>query len=555
MNGNGNGSGAATPDPGPDPDPDPDPEQLTGAAIRALGAAPGIVFRGHRAHEGRRPLPRPAPHLRHSPGEDTTALRGVADGLALRLTRTDAALHARMRPEQAVERLLFDALEQFRAESLAPATRPGTARNLRERHALWARGFHQAGLTEGARGLLLYTALEMCRSRLTGQPVLAATEDLIEATRGALGPALGHALAGLRRHRHDQAAYAPHALAVAEAVAALLEEAAGEGEEDGSADEESPFSLLLEDDPAADADGTGQGGTAGSTGQGPGHAQDAYRVFTTAHDQERAAGGLLRAELAREYRGVLDTRIRREGLATPRLARRLHALLATPAPDGWDGGHEEGRLDARQLARLVVSPTERNLYRAERAGLRTDAAVTFLVDCSGSMKRHREHLAARLDVWARALEHAGAACEILGFTTASWNGGRARRDWLRAGRPPHPGRVAERLHLVFKDGDTSYRRARPGIAALLKADLYREGIGGEAVEWAAARLRARAEARRVLLVLSDGGLAQGPSFLDAHLKEVAARTELELYGLPVEGDLTPYFAPLPRDFPFAPFDR
>lgn len=38
--------------------------------------------------------------------------------------------------------------------------------------------------------------------------------------------------------------------------------------------------------------------------------------------------------------------------------------------------------------------------------------------------------------------------------------------------------------MVFKDAETPWRRARPAIAALLKADLFREGIDGEAVNWA-----------------------------------------------------------------------
>ncbi|WP_446917464.1 cobaltochelatase CobT-related protein, partial [Klebsiella pneumoniae] len=91
------------------------------------------------------------------------------------------------------------------------------------------------------------------------------------------------------------------------------------------------------------------------------------------------------------------------------------------------------------------------------------------------------------------------ATEVLGFTTGGWNGGRAWQEWLRAGRPPEPGRLNEIRHLVFKDADRSWRRARPGIAALLKADLYREGIDGEAVSWAVQRLLARPEQRRVLV--------------------------------------------------------
>ena len=59
------------------------------------------------------------------------------------------------------------------------------------------------------------------------------------------------------------------------------------------------------------------------------------------------------------------------------------------------------------------------------------------------MKAFSEPVAVLVDVFARALELAGVGCEVLGFTTASWNGGRARRDWVRAGRPPNPGRLNE----------------------------------------------------------------------------------------------------------------
>ncbi len=51
--------------------------------------------------------------------------------------------------------------------------------------------------------------------------------------------------------------------------------------------------------------------------------------------------------------------------------------------------------------------------------------MTLLIDCSGSMKQHNEPVALIADVLARALEQAGVVVEVLGFTTAAWNGGRA----------------------------------------------------------------------------------------------------------------------------------
>jgi len=154
-----------------------------------------------------------------------------------------------------------------------------------------------------------------------------------------------------------------------------------------------------------------------------------------------------------------------------------------------------------------------------------------------------------LDMFARALDLAGASCEILGFTTASWNGGRARKDWLRAGRPPVPGRLNEVRHLVVKSADDSWRSARLAIAGLLKLDLYREGVDGEAVEWACTRLAGRDEHRRILVVISDGSpmdaatsLANGEYYLDRHLREVLARDrDVDICAVGVGLDLSAYY--------------
>jgi len=225
--------------------------------------------------------------------------------------------------------------------------------------------------------------------------------------------------------------------------------------------------------------------------------------------------------------------------------------LAVPVRDGWDGAQEEGHIDGRRLAQLIATPTERRLFRTERREPVADCIVSVLIDCSGSMKEHIESVAVFVDVLVRALEQAGVASELLGYTTNTWNGGRAQRDWVRAGRPAHPGRLNEACHLVLKDADTPWRHARPAIAALLRADLFREGIDGEAVDWAIRRLQARSEVRRLLIVISDGSpmdsatnLANDAHYLDHHLKDVVARHEqagAAVIGVGVGLDLSPYY--------------
>ncbi|HEY8710542.1 MAG TPA: cobalt chelatase [Burkholderiaceae bacterium] len=531
-------------------------EELCAATIRALSGERDLHFRGRRLHRGRRALPLFAPHL-HPAIEtaDFGSFRGAADGLALRLANSDAALHRSLCPKDPVERMVFELLEQIRAESLVPAGMPGVRHNLRHCFEAWSLAFHHANLTDGARGILLYTVAQMCRARVTGESVVEATEDLLEATRAALGPMIGVALAGLRRDRADQAAYAPHALSIARTVAKMLhsagDEAGDEARDDDDSDEDPWAAFSLLHDHGDDLDESVATAVSGRSLVLEG-AEDGYRIFTTAYDRQVDAINLVRKELLKEYRERLDQRIAGLGVNVAHLARDLKALLAVPARDGWDGGQEEGHIDGRRLAQLISSPTERRLFRIEREEPLGDCLVSVLIDCSGSMKEHVEFIAVLIDVLVRALEQAGVASEVMGFTTGAWNGGRARRDWVRAGRPTHPGRLNEACHIVFKEADTSWRRARPSIAALLKADLFREGIDGEALDWAMRRINARTEERRLLIVVSDGSptdsatnLANDAHYLDHHLKDVVARHEqagTEIYGVGVGLDLSPYYS-------------
>lgn len=527
-------------------------EELCAASIRALTGMPDLYFRGQRLHRGSRALPSFAPHLHPSlEDDDFDSFRGAADGLALRLSYSDAALHARLCPEDPVERLLFDLLEQFRVESLAATHLPGVRRNLRHRFDQWSLAYHHSGLNESARGILLYATAQACRSHVSGEPPLALTEELIDGTRGMISRRITRDLAALRRQRHDQAAYAVHALNIARTIGALMH---SRDDERGSTtpeaeDMRSSFRLFF-DSNKNEHEGFAIAGSGVSRVIEA--ATDGYRVYTRTYDREVYADALVRRELLTGYRERLDKRIAAQGINLTRLARDLKALLATPALDGWDSAQEEGVIDGRRLAQLVSSPAERRLFRSDRQQPLADCLVSFLIDCSGSMKQHIESVAVLVDVFARALELAGVGSEILGFTTGAWSGGRAQRDWQRAGRPAHPGRLNELCHMVFKAADTPWRRARPAIAALLKPELFREGIDGEAVDWACSRMQHRSEQRRVLLVVSDGSpmdsathLANDPHYLDHHLREVVMRQEqartAALFGIGVGLNLSPYY--------------
>lgn len=530
-------------------------EALCGAAVRALTGEPALDVRARALYRGQARLALHAPHLSTPPThDDPVGRRGIADGMALRWCLSDWQLHRARQPAAPVQRLVFELLEQLRVEALVPAHLPGMAQNLVRRFSDWSQAFHHAGLSDTALGNLLYTVAQVCWARLNARPVLEETADFIEATRAGIVPLIGHDLAALKRHLRDQAAYADAALSIARTVDALI------GAADGTARDavvtppddrrlRSRLRLLLdfEDSDAADSAAVTDGRRSPSQS-----GDDGYRVFTSRYDTEVDAATLVRPAMLGELRARLDQRVRAQRINVLRLARQLAAVFAEPARDGWTFGEEEGRIDGRRLAQLVSSPAERRLFRGEHWQPRPRAQVSLLIDCSGSMKAHIEPVAVFVDVFGRALSQAGVGVEVLGFTTGAWNGGRAQRDWLASGRPARPGRLNEARHIVYKDADSCWRTARPALAAMLKPDLFREGMDGEAVDWACGRMGRRAASRRILIVVSDGcpmdaatGLANDPLYLERHLQAVVARrereAEIEIIGLGVGLDLRRYY--------------
>ena len=528
-------------------------EQRTPLAVPAEVSAVQGLNAGSHLKSPPHALPQ---HIASLPDVATVvSFRGAADGIALRLRFSDQQLHRQLRPERPMARRVFDVLEQYRAESLVPAQWPGVRSNMAARFTAWSQAFVAARLQESAQGMLLLTVAQIGRARVTGEPVLEALEDMLEATRFGLVPRIGHALAALRRSRHDQALYAQHALAIAQVVADLAEgasQAAGKADKAVAEDseEEDAWLQIWVDFEAGEESGFASALDARDTQP---QAVHSYRIFSTRYDREVRTVDLVRAAQLQELRSQLDLGVRNSGVSPARLARRLQTLLALPQVDGWESAQDSGYIDGSRLAQLVAKPDEHRVFRLPHAAPRADMALTLLLDCSGSMKQHMDQLAPLVDLLTRALDMAGVATEVLGYTTNTWNGGRVMRDWRRAGKPALPGRLNELCHMVFKDSTEPWRRSKPGLAALLKADIFRECVDGEALRWAAQRLRAQDAERRMLVVFSDGSpmdgatvLANDTHYLDRDLQHSARQLEREAdIGLCAVGlglDLSAYFA-------------
>lgn len=191
-----------------------------------------------------------------------------------------------------------------------------------------------------------------------------------------------------------------------------------------------------------------------------------------------------------------------------------------------------------ELTEQVVSEISRNE--------REDIVVSLLFDQSGSMRGQKMLFgAASADVAQEFLVSLGIRCEVLGFTTSAWRGGRSRRRWKWRLRPRNPGRLNDLLHIVYRDaGDNRASTGGWAYRQMMRADLPKENIDGEAIAWAASRLHNIDARRKILVVLSDGApvddstlYENGPQYLSDHLQIVvedmkrAGEIEIAAFGI------------------------
>lgn len=233
-----------------------------------------------------------------------------------------------------------------------------------------------------------------------------------------------------------------------------------------------------------------------------GQADEPYRVFTSKYDQEL---------------GATD------------VPKKLMVI----SPDAGKGWLKAGR----DSWTLIADKAETDFRAAQfpegqLSGSMEDVAITLLIDHSGSMKGDPILWTAgavrRLtEIWTAC----GAKVEVLGFSTAGWQGGFARQAWLAAKRPKRPGRLCALLHIIYKSADCA-EFDNESWRVMLNSNLLRENVDGEALEWAERRLLLRPERQKMLMVLSDGApvddstlMENGPSYLVRHLKSVIERLQ------------------------------
>jgi cobaltochelatase CobT len=524
---------------------------------------------------------------------DAARIRGHADHLALRSAYHDAALHARFRPTGARAREIFDAVEDMRCQSLGGNVLAGVAQNLTA--ALDDSLSRKTGSSPfGARPSPMAQAMALLvRERLTGLPPPPAAAELMLRWRDDLQRRAAASLESLAASVSDQQGYAfalhdlvedldlGHELGAAAArrkdavrqIDARHAETTPDGEgpqsevkrRAGTMEQDAPELAAGEavgsrrdqgaaEERRAEAEPSGARLEREPMHDDTDHPNRHYRIFTRAHDEIVHASELVDETALTQLRAALDRESRALQPAIARLAIRLERLLLARQTRHWRFDLEEGVLDAARLARIVTDPLAPLAFREESDTDFKDTVVSVLLDNSGSM-RGRPIMVAALcaDVLARTLERCGVKVEILGFTTREWSGGQSREDWLKAGRPSAPGRLNDLRSIVYKPADVPYRRARRQLAVMLREDLLKDNIDGEALLWAHERLLRRGEQRRILMVISDGvpldeaTLSANPGgYLEQHLRNVVkwieTRSSVELVAIGIGHDVTDFYA-------------
>ncbi len=586
--------------------PPPDPtafRDATTAAVKALGGAPQIEVTFATAETIDRPSPSslqsvrlPQPSPAPTPHE-IAMIRGAADARALRLKYSSPKITARTRPKHAHGQMIFDALEQARVESIGAQDMAGVSVNLHaaltERSArAHASGFDRLDLTRADEAM--YT---IARLVLTGEDMPDSAAVLVNTWMPYITEKLG--AGGLNRLKNtmaDQAAFASAAFDVLtkldlipsdeinpadppqtppdnnddttppppktdptekdKSQETLQGDDAQELSDDSSVEES--FVATEQEVSATDGDQPDKGGS--ETPAGPRGAQLSgltdhipYNIFTNEYDEIIEARDLADLDERERLRAYLDKQVANIAGVVTKLANRLQRFLQAQQQRAWEFDLEDGYVDASRLARSIANPTVPITFKRERDAAFRDTVVTLLIDNSGSMRgRPIATAAIAADVITRTLERCGVKCEILGFTTRGWKGGKAREKWTSDGRPENPGRLNDLRHIIYKSADTPWRRARTNLGVMLKEGLLKENIDGEALVWAYNRLITRGEDRKILIVISDGApvddstLSVNPSnILERDLMNVVHWVEdhgrVELSAIGIGHDVSRYY--------------
>jgi len=564
-------------------------KRAVGTAVRALSGEPEleVTFSAEppalRGLKARLPLP-----SRNLPPSEVAVVRGAGDAYALRRAHHEDKVHDQFKPQSADAASVFEAAEQARVEAIGSIAMKGVAENLAAglEQRLTQRGLTKARLKADvpiadALGL-------MVREKLTGTPPPEAMKYAVDLWRPFIEENAGKDLERLGTALRNQAAFAKLTRTILrdlklsdEFDADEASDDSGEGEnaenqeqgeeQDSSSESQSSEADLQESegeegdedaaevraeqtDEMSDAEEPEDGMKPHRPEQPFSHQNEwGYKVHTLQFDEQVPATELCDPDELGRLRNFLDQQLQAMQGVVSRLANKLQRLLMAQQNRSCEFDIEEGMLDTSRLPRIIIDPMYPLSFKREKDMTFRDTVVTLLLDNSGSMRGRPIMVAAMCaDILARTLERCAVKTEILGFTTRAWKGGQSREKWIADGKPPHPGRLNDLRHIIYKDADEPWRRARKSLGLMMREGLLKENIDGEALMWAHNRIVGRPEQRKILMVISDGApvddstlSVNAGNYLERHLRrvieEIEEKSDVELTAIGIGHDVTRYY--------------
>lgn len=528
--------------------------------------------------------------------DEVLLARGNADALALKKRFHDSSIHNHYLPKGQLAQELYRSMEEARCEIIGSKVLPGTATNLDAKIIDDIRQRKQ-DLGPDSNDLSIAAATGyMLRQLATNRPLPKDADILTASWRDFIQSQAGQTLLDSSSSLLDQKRFARISWKVIQDLGygqelgddpdstndqpmdsnsdqeqnpETEEESNNENASDQVDADEKQRSTEEEEAEMAQAtlrqeEGTDQTDDLNESDQdavpsqpsiiGSSEADPTYKIFNSQFDEEVHAENLADPVELERLRVFLDQQLDQLRGLIGRLANKMQRRLQAQQNRSWKFDLEEGLLDAARLARLVTNPTTPLSFKQESEINFKDTIVTLLIDNSGSMRGRPISIAAICaEVLAQTLERCQVKCEILGFTTKTWKGGQSREQWLSLGRSQNPGRLNDLRHIIYKSGDVPWRRARLNLGLMMKEGILKENIDGEALEWAYRRMLKRTEARRILMVISDGApvddstlSVNSANYLEIHLKKVISMIEskdlVELIAVGIGHDVTRYYS-------------
>lgn len=224
-------------------------------------------------------------------------------------------------------------------------------------------------------------------------------------------------------------------------------------------------------------------------------------------------------DTSQEYKRLIESQLQGQSLS-----KKMRKYLLAMKQQAWVGGQKKGKLHRKNLYRLAVTPDNARIHRRKEAPrISQSSSIMVLTDCSGSMSGTRRVIASACAIsLIEICQDLRMPVESRGFTDSN---GDAIKDILFRGFSESP-----------VSRDSLIERYSQRLPEAINADA-------ESISNAHEIIYKRNEAKRLLIVLSDGSPTGGTKIGDRRLylreilKHIHKTSAVDVFGIGIATDV------------------